>query len=166
MVLDVRQRKRDYIKLAKLRVVEGYGSRCSCLGCTETRWEFLTIDHIEGGGNEDRRTTLMAGAKLYGWLIRNNYPRGKYQLLCYNCNCARQTNGGVCPHIRPVAVPAPARECVRLGSKEVECSICYKKFNRRVKLIRSNKQACSVKCRNLLVAHIRWNKKLPQKLGN
>jgi hypothetical protein len=155
------KRKREYLKAAKLKVVEGYGGRCACAGCTETKWEFLTIDHIDGGGNIDRRATLLAGAKLYGWLIRNGFPKGKYQLLCYNCNCARHVNGGICPHIERALLPAKVRESKKLGSRELQCAMCPTKFMRQVRSIRSTEHACSISCRNALVAKLRWgNKKM------
>jgi hypothetical protein len=28
---------------------------------------------------------------------KNNFPRG-YRILCYNCNCGRALNNGICPH--------------------------------------------------------------------
>lgn len=31
------------------------------------------------------------------WLARHKYPEG-FQLLCWNCNCGRAINGGICPH--------------------------------------------------------------------
>lgn len=27
-----------------------------------------------------------------------NYPEG-YQVLCYNCNCGKSINNGICPHL-------------------------------------------------------------------
>lgn len=64
--------------------------KCAC--CGETTYQFLSIDHIEGGGNEHRR----AVGKLYLWLRRNNFPEG-FQVLCYNCNFAKGHYGS-CPH--------------------------------------------------------------------
>ena len=36
-------------------------------------------------------------SKFYLWLKRNNFPPG-YQVLCWNCNCGRSINNGICPH--------------------------------------------------------------------
>lgn len=69
------------------------GYRCVC--CGETEPMFLTIDHIDGGGNEHRRNSNRAD--IHPWLIKHNFPAG-FQVLCYNCNCGRYRNGGVCPH--------------------------------------------------------------------
>lgn len=60
--------------------------------------EFLTIDHIHGGGRRERETTLR-GLKFYRWLIANNFPRDRYRLLCMNCNFSHGKYG-YCPHQR------------------------------------------------------------------
>lgn len=36
--------------LLKAKVIAGYGGRCQCVGCEETRFEFLTIDHTNNDG--------------------------------------------------------------------------------------------------------------------
>lgn len=88
---DIRQQVLDY-----------YGNECSC--CGETTPEFLSIDHINGGGNGHRKSLEANGMKkhhgtgFYKWLIDNEYPEG-YQLLCHNCNFAKG-HYGVCPHKR------------------------------------------------------------------
>jgi hypothetical protein len=66
-----------------------------CLCCGESNIEFLCIDHINGGG-ERQRKQIGQGAKIYNWLIKNNYPKG-FRVLCANCN---QSYGhyGYCPH--------------------------------------------------------------------
>lgn len=65
-------------------IIENYGKKCAM--CEETNPLFLTIDHINGRGNEDREKGLI-GTKFYRYLIKNNYPKNNLQLLCYNCNC-------------------------------------------------------------------------------
>ena len=82
-------RKRD-------EVFEAYGGYvCAC--CGETTREFLTIDHIHGGGSKHRKS--LPGGHLYTWLRANNFPSG-FRVLCYNCNIARSRDCGVCPHER------------------------------------------------------------------
>jgi hypothetical protein len=80
----------------KKLVIAGYGGECEC--CGETRSEFLTIDHIFGDGKLER-TTTKKGLKLYLWLIKNNFPRDRYRLLCLNCNFSLG-KFGYCPHQR------------------------------------------------------------------
>lgn len=83
----------------KAEVLGHYGGICTC--CGEIELMFLTIDHVNGDGAEHRRTvgdgTGFCGAEMYRWLRRNGYPDG-FQVLCANCNCGKQWNGGTCPH--------------------------------------------------------------------
>ena len=89
------RRKRYADAWAELLVA--YGSRCAC--CGETRERFLTIDHVfNDGGAEKRREGYGSGIGFYLFLKRRGYPKDRYRLLCYNCNCGRARNGGVCPH--------------------------------------------------------------------
>lgn len=83
----------------KLRaeVFAAYGGfRCAC--CGETTPEFLTVDHIEGGGNQHRKQLAAEGITLYRWLKRHGFPPG-FQALCANCNTAKHIHGQ-CPHQR------------------------------------------------------------------
>lgn len=78
-------------------VLEAYGGRCAC--CGESNFEFLAIDHIDGGGNEHRRSLSRSDADtIVRWLKRNNFPAG-FQVLCHNCNMAKGFHG-YCPHQR------------------------------------------------------------------
>ena len=73
------------------------GAICRC--CGETMKEFLTIDHINGGGRHHRQEI---GPRLYAWLRRHAYPSG-FQVLCMNCNFAKGQHG-VCPHETALSV--------------------------------------------------------------
>ena len=75
------------------RVIEMYGNCCAC--CSESMFEFLTIDHVQGEGNTHRRKR----GGNYGVYkdSLSSYQPNKFHVLCYNCNCARQYHG-VCPH--------------------------------------------------------------------
>lgn len=75
-------------------VVREYGGFCQC--CGETNPAFLTIDHVFGGGTKERREQGNASHQLYARMKREGYPKDKYRLLCYNCNCGRRN--GPCPH--------------------------------------------------------------------
>jgi hypothetical protein len=77
----------------KAEVISAYGGKCTC--CSETLMEFLTIDHIGGGG---RKHIYSVGgpAKFYGWLKANKFPDG-FRVLCFNCNSAIGFYG-YCPH--------------------------------------------------------------------
>jgi hypothetical protein len=77
---------------AKLREI--YGSVCAC--CGETEPAFLTIDHVNGDGAEDRKKHD-GHRQLRFWLSQQPKLPG-YRMLCWNCNCGRRLNNGVCPH--------------------------------------------------------------------
>lgn len=97
------QRKyfRQYFRKLRNECLIHYGGdppKCAC--CGECNIEFLTIDHINGGGNQHRRqlgSRLGIGSHFYIWLKKSDFPEG-FQVLCYNCNCGRAKNHGICPH--------------------------------------------------------------------
>lgn len=75
-------------------VFDYYGNQCVC--CGEFEFVFLTVDHINNDGylrtlGDNRYFTL---AKL----IKQGKAPTDLQTLCYNCNCGRFHNGGICPH--------------------------------------------------------------------
>ena len=86
-------RKQLYLKF-KAKCFSHYGNACEC--CGESRTEFLSVDHVNGGGTRQRKATKLAGQRMYAWLVKHNYPGG-YRLLCHNCN---QSLGyhKFCPH--------------------------------------------------------------------
>ncbi len=74
-----------------------YGGKCAC--CGENRIPFLTIDHINGNGNVQRKALFgsnVGGTHMYRWLIKHSYPSG-FQILCMNCNFATRYRN-ICPH--------------------------------------------------------------------
>jgi len=73
--------------------IQHYGPDCKC--CGESRYEFLAIDHINGGGRKHRK---VIGGKLARWLVRNGLPEG-FRILCHNCNMALGQYG-FCPHTK------------------------------------------------------------------
>lgn len=88
------------INSVKVEVFSHYGNVCHC--CGERNLKFLTIDHINNDGSIHRKTLCKnprggSGFRLWKWIRDNSYPPG-FRLLCWNCNCARAHNGGVCPH--------------------------------------------------------------------
>jgi hypothetical protein len=89
------QQKQRSSKLAKKRrraVITHYGGACAC--CGQDIFEFLEIDHIDGGGAAHRKKIGQGG--LYRWLITNDYPSG-FQVLCSDCNHSKGRYGA-CPH--------------------------------------------------------------------
>ena len=94
---------KSYRARLKAEVFAHYGKSCACCGESEIR--FLTLDHINDDGVGERRklsrgkryNAYGSGANFYVWLKRNGYPEG-LRVLCFNCNCARAHNKGICPH--------------------------------------------------------------------
>lgn len=75
-----------YARKLRVQVISKYGGRCAC--CGEGAWEFLSIDHPHGGGNQHRKSIGRgSGYHFYEWLRSKGWPEG-YRILCYNCNCA------------------------------------------------------------------------------
>ena len=78
---------RKYLVL-KAEVLNVYGGQCVC--CGEGNFVFLTIDHVNNDGYRQRtRTSSFSGTTMYRWLKKNKYPQGQFQVLCWNCNCAK-----------------------------------------------------------------------------
>lgn len=96
------QRIRKNIKAYKLRlkreVFTAYGNKCSCLKCDVENPKFLTIDHVNNDGAEHRKK-VKSGTQILLWARRNNFPP-TLRLMCWNCNCARQWNDGICLHLQ------------------------------------------------------------------
>lgn len=81
----------------KQRVVLYYSNgtmKCAC--CGEDHLEFLTINHMHGGGVQHRKRLAKAGTNLYQWLIKRSFPED-FNVLCFNCNFA-EGHYEKCPH--------------------------------------------------------------------
>lgn len=86
--------QKERTRKQKIAVLTAYGGLiCAC--CGETHLEFLSLNHLNGGGNQHRKEVK----NLYRWLIKNNFPPG-YNVLCMNCNFADGKAEGGCPHVR------------------------------------------------------------------
>jgi hypothetical protein len=88
---------RKYYQGMKDKIYAAYGGYiCKC--CGETEHKFLTIDHINNNGAEQRRLFGKQSQPLYRWIIKNNFPPG-FQILCQSCNMGKYLNNNQCPHI-------------------------------------------------------------------
>src|SRR3990167_9986285 len=83
-LIERQLRHKKHQRKLKITVLNGYGGKCECCGINEI--EFLTIDHIKGGGR-DHVKELGGQPKFYPWLIKNDFPKG-FRVLCMNCNFA------------------------------------------------------------------------------
>ena len=79
--------------------MDNYGGKCACCGIDELC--FLTIDHINNDGFIERGTKKNgpSGYFMYKKIIAKGYPND-LQVMCFNCNIAKQHNDGKCPHKR------------------------------------------------------------------
>lgn len=85
----------------RAEMIQAYGGYCQC--CGETTPEFLTLDHINGGGTVHRKQFKNDYWKMFRELSRLGWPKDKYRLLCMNCNHAmgrRNNPDKLCPHER------------------------------------------------------------------
>lgn len=89
---DTKERRKKSNRKIRERLFEGYGGKCVC--CGESRFEFLALDHVNGGGRKERQTKSTQQIALKA--IKNNFPPD-YQILCHNCNQAKGWYG-MCPH--------------------------------------------------------------------
>ena len=101
---EMRRRNQSKRRIQARRLVIGHYSqgtyRCAC--CGESQYDFLELDHINGGGGREN-LQLFGGrsvsSALFCWLVTNGFPPG-YQILCANCNRSKGKHG-TCVHRRP-----------------------------------------------------------------
>lgn len=77
----------------KREMIAVFGGKCDCCGETET--EFLSLDHINGGGNIHRKK--VGGTRVWRDLRALGWPKDGYRILCMNCQFGFK-NGRTCPH--------------------------------------------------------------------
>lgn len=87
---------KQYHNEIKRQTLERLGNLCVC--CGESNPHFLTIDHKDNNGAQERLS--LSGKTLYSLIARGKVTDlTPYQVLCWNCNCAKQFSGlGCCPH--------------------------------------------------------------------
>lgn len=81
----------------KLReeIIQKLGGKCAC--CGEKAYEFLTLDHIQGGGHKHRMACSSSRTTIYWEVKMNGFPKDRYRILCWNCNAAMGIHKR-CPH--------------------------------------------------------------------
>ena len=83
----------------------GDNPQCAC--CGENHLQFLALDHVNGGGNKEKKILRKTGTRFFGWLKSHNYPSG-YRVLCHNCNMSMGFYG-FCPHAKQEIVSSQQR---------------------------------------------------------
>ncbi len=94
---DTLKTKRDKksIFLTRLKIVKHYtNGKMNCKCCGVIGFWFMAIDHINGGGNKERK--LYTVKKYYEKIVNDGFPK-KYQVLCFNCNWTKY-NRTECVH--------------------------------------------------------------------
>ena len=86
------ERVRKLTRKYKEAILEAYGAHCSC--CGESHFEFLSLDHINGGGTKHRRAK--GTVAIYKEVIDRGFPN-EFRVLCLNCNLSLGFYG-YCPH--------------------------------------------------------------------
>ena len=99
----------------RLLVLSRYGGKCVC--CGESHPKFLSIDHVGQTGAAHRASDPSA-KNITEWLIKNNFPKGDFQILCHNCNMATR-DGEPCPH-NPLGAKTQPRKKPRRRRPVVE----------------------------------------------
>jgi hypothetical protein len=102
-LVPMRQKARLYREHLSSRVKTLLGGACAC--CGESRFEMLTLDHINNDGGGAKRphhaTTYYRVKKELesGDENRVSAVKKSFQLMCWNCNLSKR-NGGECYHKR------------------------------------------------------------------
>ncbi len=76
-----REYGKKYQRNLRQRIVELLGRKC--VRCGFNDWRALQVDHVNGGGDLERRTLKLTTIRFIDHLLASH---GKYQLLCANCN--------------------------------------------------------------------------------
>jgi hypothetical protein len=80
----------------RARVIQLYGGICAC--CGEDEYAFLCIDHVDGNGSRARGCSAHKEMKR----ALREWPSAEFQVLCANCNMAKERKEG-CPHRQSAA---------------------------------------------------------------
>lgn len=88
----VKEYMKERCRRIRATLIAGYGGKCTC--CGEATIEFLTLEHLNGGGRAHRGTR--GSLTVFNEVIRDGFPK-EYTILCMNCNFAKRF-GKQCPH--------------------------------------------------------------------
>jgi transcriptional regulator with XRE-family HTH domain len=88
-ILEKNRARNENYKMIALNILGG----CRCIECGDTDLSHLTIDHINGGGTQDRKRNKLFGTRFYISIAKGRYPPENLKdlrVLCYNHNLGRQ----------------------------------------------------------------------------
>ena len=75
---------KNHLRRIRRATLEALGGKC--VRCEFSDFRALQIDHINGGGSQERKTLAFRGTFHKHVLKSFLAKEGKYQLLCANCN--------------------------------------------------------------------------------
>lgn len=86
--VEYREKMKNYQRNLRIAVIEALGGKCIECGFNDIR--ALQIDHINGGGSQERKEGKTAGQ--YSKHVMESFLKkeNKYQLLCANCNWVKR----------------------------------------------------------------------------
>ena len=146
--LDLNEQSKTNIQELNTKIFDILGK--SCMTCYETELEFLTVDHVDNDRKQERDYMSHVWKRD---LIAGKVDASKYQVLCRNCNEAKQ-------RLNPVTL---LKERILTGILK-KCNSCLDKkdlceFYRRDN--ESYKSICSICIRyNLMLTTIQCYKML------
>ena len=88
----------ERVRKIRLLIINHYTKNtliCQCKRCDVKGYDFLTIEHLNTDGAEQRRE--INPQQIYRFIIDNDFP-DDYTVLCWNCNCSKK--GKECAHFR------------------------------------------------------------------
>jgi 5-methylcytosine-specific restriction endonuclease McrA len=74
--------QRKYLQSIRKQVIELLGGKCVNCGCDN--FNALEINHINGGGNEEKRH--IGGKQFYLNILSGRRPRNDLEITCIVCN--------------------------------------------------------------------------------
>lgn len=84
--LNHKSKIKDKYNNIRNTVIDYYGRFCVC--CGDNRSEFLTIEHKNRSGKE-HRIKYKNQTAVYKDIIKQGFPKDKFEILCYNCNLSK-----------------------------------------------------------------------------
>ncbi len=79
-------KKKRAVRKYKETVIQHYGGACAWPDCHVIDVDMLTLDHVLDDGFKERSSSgnRLSGNAFYLQVIRDEFPEGKYQILCWN----------------------------------------------------------------------------------
>lgn len=76
--------RKERVRRFRKEILELLGNKCEV--CNESDWRCLQIDHVNGGGNQERKKLYNLDSRYKYMLEKIRNGSKDYQILCSNCN--------------------------------------------------------------------------------